>query len=340
MRFVNAALDGFKPVQWLWQSFIQRGTINLITAAPGVGKSTVTCEIAAALSTGKPLPGEDPAHAAERGIVKTLMLNAEDDPEDTISWRLRNQGADRSKIWRATHVEPIGEKAAKDIFDLCRSEGIGLITLDPVQAWIGADTDMYRPNHVRAWGNIFKNLCAATGATVLWVRHRRKGDADDHNSLNSGLGSIDFSGIVRCELSITEVKAKGADRACKIQRIKGNIGKRPEPLYYEIKDTSEPDNVHGQLIWAHDVKEYPKEPRGKAVSKGNNAQNAIIQYLINGPKPSNYVIDYVERLTGAKKSTIYNAAEEVVVAEDGPGGKYWRLKAPADRNGGTNTPTS
>lgn len=308
-----------KRYEWLWRPFIPRHEITLLTGGPGTGKSTIACDIAAALSRGRPLPGETAETAEQRGVLKTFILNAEDDPERTICWRLENQGADRTKIWIKPQGEPISAADAKEIAAAIKGNGIDLLIVDPVQAWIGNDTDMYRPNHVRAWGNLFRDICAATGVTVVWVRHRRKGDADDHNTINSGLGSIDFSGIVRSEIGAIITK-KGS----KITRIKGSVGRTNDSLFYEIQET---DNEHGQLHWSGAISREAPPPS----EKQSKLQTWIIAQLMGGPRDGAEIIDAAKEL-GYGRTTVQNAANDVAIKETNGRRSMWRLRTPKDGN--------
>src|SRR5688572_10300590 len=83
-----------KPIKWLWKPYLRRRALNLITGEPGVGKSTLICELAAILSTGRPWPGE----TLRREPVNVWIMNGEDSAEDTIAWRLDNQFSDKDRV--------------------------------------------------------------------------------------------------------------------------------------------------------------------------------------------------------------------------------------------------
>lgn len=319
-KIIGTPLASFerRKVEWLWKPFIHKGVVNLLTGGPGTGKSTIACDIAAALSTGRPLPGETDGEAKTRGILRTWLLNAEDDPNDTIGWRADNQGADSNRIFVTAQGQPIDKQGAADIIDFVRANNIALVVVDPIQAWIGQETDMYRPNHMRAWGNLFREICQLTGTTVLWVRHRRKGDADDHNSINSGLGSIDLSGIVRSEIGAMVTK-KGS----KITRIKGSVGPTNSTLYYQIMPT---ENDHGQLKWSGAV----RQETPKADNKSNGVQEWLIGQLVDGPKPTSDLTNAATKLYGCSKETVRLAAKEVAVLEKVDSKWMWRLRTPRD----------
>lgn len=254
---VWASSGEFKEIEFLWYPFIQKGNLNMLTGEPGSGKSTIICDIAAALSVGRRLPHEtnDEAERHNPGVVKTLILNAEDGFEDTIKWRLRNQGADMDKIAIVTDGEKIDEAYIKDVFNFIREHDIGLLVVDPIQAWTGSELDIHRANHTRAWTNLFKAL----PTTTLFCRHMRKGNADDQNTINSGLGSIDLTGAVRSEIRARV--NKGADTRV-LERIKGNVGPMRK-LTYSIKGTEDPRNVHGQLSWSGEIIQTKEKARSE-----------------------------------------------------------------------------
>jgi hypothetical protein len=83
-----------REVQWLWRNRVPLGMLTTLSGDPKLGKSFVTLAIAAAVSRGAPLPGDDPPDRP--GSV--ILLSAEDDPARTIVPRLRAAGADLSRI--------------------------------------------------------------------------------------------------------------------------------------------------------------------------------------------------------------------------------------------------
>ena len=82
-RVVRANEVPPEKIEWLWPGRLALGKISLLEGDPGLGKSTLTLEIAARLSTGRPLPGG-------RILPPTgsLFLSAEDGVADTIVPRL------------------------------------------------------------------------------------------------------------------------------------------------------------------------------------------------------------------------------------------------------------
>jgi MinD superfamily P-loop ATPase len=79
-----------EPVEWLWEPYIPRGAITLIQGDGGEGKTTVSLAIAAAISTGTPLPGQVSLTRATFGSpnlaiqADVVIQNAEDSYTKTI----------------------------------------------------------------------------------------------------------------------------------------------------------------------------------------------------------------------------------------------------------------
>jgi hypothetical protein len=85
-----------KKLEWLWHSRIPLGKVTVLDGDPGLGKSLISIELAALLSTGKPMPNAATADFHEP--AGAVFLSAEDDPEDTIQPRLALIGADLTRV--------------------------------------------------------------------------------------------------------------------------------------------------------------------------------------------------------------------------------------------------
>ncbi len=68
-----------KTLRWVWRDRIPAGKLCLIVGDPDKGKSLITLDIAARITTGRPFPDGVPSE-----IGSVIILSAEDDPEDTI----------------------------------------------------------------------------------------------------------------------------------------------------------------------------------------------------------------------------------------------------------------
>lgn len=80
-------------VAWLWPGYLPKGKLTVLDGDPGLGKSLVTLDIAARISTGHAMPDGTPAKPG-----RVVLACGEDGLADTIRPQLDAAGADTSKI--------------------------------------------------------------------------------------------------------------------------------------------------------------------------------------------------------------------------------------------------
>jgi hypothetical protein len=291
-----------RPIDWLWKPFIQRRALNVLSGDPGVGKSTVVCEIVAALSSGRGLPGQGPLPP-----MTCWIMNGEDAADDTITWRLDNQGANPDRVMITDVAEALTARVIAEIKADVIRHGVGLLVIDPLQAWMGAGVDMHRANETRNWSAPLRQMAMDCDCAVMINRHRRKAAAGD-SKLYSGLGSIDITGFTRSELSATRDKHGGTY----IERIKGTVGVTGEIVGYVIEPSPEPGNDHGVLRWlerfaptAHTAPTTPSTtPKGLTA-----AVEWIRAFLRDGPRAASDVLA-AALAAGLSERTLKRAKED------------------------------
>lgn len=311
-----------KLVDWLWRPFIAKGNLTLLTGDPQAGKSTFICDLIAALSRGRPLPGE--SEDTSRAPIRSWILSSEDDAGTTISWRLDNQGADMTQILITDVKVALDDRALVDLEEIIFEEKLSILFIDTVTTWMGGDVDMNSGNQTMAWLSPLKEIAQRTGCAIVLVRHRRKGAAND-NKLHAGAGSHAFTAAVRSEIFATMRK----DKLRVIERAKGNIGAPPPKYVYEI--VPHEVNEHGVLKWtgATEASDYvPARATGFQAKSVAKAKAFLSEVLGAGPLPSADVIR-----AGAERQIT-----EAAIARARPGlasayqedGKWWmKLEPPS-----------
>ncbi len=196
-----------KETRWLWNQRIPSGRLSVLCGRPGEGKSMMTMDMAARVTTGRPWPdGGD----APMGSV--LIVTTEDDAAETIRPRLDAHGANSTKVQSLAGVHGVGRdgKPTTSMFTL---EDLGplqsalasmpdclLVVVDPIGSFLGGRVDAHRDNEIRGVLAPLSVLAAKTGAAILLVAHQRKGAADHADDLV--LGSRAFTGIARSVLHL------------------------------------------------------------------------------------------------------------------------------------------
>lgn len=207
-----------QPVEWLWHGYLPRGKVALLAGAPKVGKSFVTCDLAARVSAGLPWPDRAAWIMARAGIESAvaprgsvIMIAAEDAPEDTIRPRCRVAGGDLNKIYclRGKRIVREGREQVLDwtladvaaLEDAIRQIGdVRLVIIDPIMHYVGA-AEVYRDSTAREALRPLLGLAAESSACILLVTHTRKAYAATADDMV--MGARAFVGLPRSIMHVT-----------------------------------------------------------------------------------------------------------------------------------------
>ncbi len=125
----------FADVDWLWPSWIPRGMLTLLGAAPGAGKSLVALDLARRVIHGEPFPDGAPNPCPGRRV---LIVDAEGAPA-LLNQRARAWGIDSRKLFLM--LSPSGglldlsnPRQQARLYDMCRSLEPALVVVDSLAA--------------------------------------------------------------------------------------------------------------------------------------------------------------------------------------------------------------
>ena len=97
-----------EQLHWLWEKRIPRGKLTTLDGDPGLGKSLLTLDLAARITTGRSMPDGTP------GVKGNVVLIApEDDANDTIKPRIEAAGGDPSHICLLDHINRVSLQYSK-----------------------------------------------------------------------------------------------------------------------------------------------------------------------------------------------------------------------------------
>lgn len=189
-------------VEWLWNPYIPMGKITILQGDPGIGKTFVAMQIAAACTNRVPLPDSEPLEP-----FNVIYQTAEDGLGDTVKPRLIAAGANLDKVIVIDDSEEPLTLTDDRLEKAILQNKARLLIIDPVQAYLGPNMDMNRATDVRF---VFKKLgfmAARTGCAILLIGHLNK--CQGMSSSYRGLGSVDFRAAAR---SVLVVGCKKDDR--------------------------------------------------------------------------------------------------------------------------------
>ena len=196
-----------EPVEWLWPGRIATGKSTLIGGDPGLGKSQLSIFIAATMTCAGEWPCREGRPATKRSVV---MLSAEDGVADTIVPRLMAVGADRAKVKIVTAVHE-ADGAGRRIFNLTRDldvlekliteiGDVGLVIIDPVDAYIGGNVDSHKNAAVRAVLEPISELADRLGVAIMALTHFSKQAGG--KAIYRFIGSIAHIGAARIAFAV------------------------------------------------------------------------------------------------------------------------------------------
>jgi hypothetical protein len=227
-----------EPIDWIWPTYLPAGELVLIDGDPEQGKSLVTLDLAARLSTGREMPdGYRPKAPAD-----IILLAGEDRIEDTVLPRLIAAEADRARIHRLAVREPGASRSP-----LCLPDDLGMlerairkvdarmVVIDPLTMFLSprlpTGIDSYIRHHVLT---PLAQIARDTRALILLIRHLMKLLA--RAAFCRGAGSMAFINAARIAYLI------GPDPNDEDRRLfacnKNNACTRGATLAYRIVETS------------------------------------------------------------------------------------------------------
>jgi hypothetical protein len=224
-----------QPVNWLWGSRIPLRRVTVLDGDPGLGKSTLTLDIAARVSTGFPFPDMWQCEPAD-----VVILSAEDGLCDTVKPRLEAAGADLSRVWAVDLIQRrSGLKTPPDIYHDLDAIARGmepqtrLLIVDPLMAYLPDGANYNSDKEMRRCLQPLAEFSAGTGVASLLVRHLRKG-AQSESALYAGGGSIGITGFARSVLMVGK-HPEGGDRRV-LAPVKTNLCRMPPSLGFALED--------------------------------------------------------------------------------------------------------
>lgn len=216
----------YEPPRWTVEPYFQRGKGTLIQGDNGSGKTAFMCAVAAHVSTGAPLMKNE---VSAPGNV--LMLSVEDDLP-VLRGRIEADGGDLERIYFLTNAAGM-TFTSPEIEQAIRQISAAMVIFDPIQAFLGAGVDMFRPNETRPQLAKLFEVCEREDCACAIVAHLVKSKADK-SPVNSSLGSVDIPASMRSILHL--VRNPENEDECIMVHVKCSNAPRGRSIAYTIGD--------------------------------------------------------------------------------------------------------
>jgi DNA repair protein RadA/Sms len=319
-------------VDYLWEPFIPRGMLTMLSGDPSVGKSFIALSVAAELSRGRLLDGR-------RGEpLTTLYLSNENPTAEVIRPRFDALGGDPNYLFvlsgKNIPTEYGEETIAITLDDVgaidaaIRDSGARLVIVDPIQSFMGSSVDLHRSNETRPVLDRLAKLADAHGCAVLLIRHISKQTGG--KAIHRGLGSIDLTGAVRSELLAGSPPDDPNARA--LIHIKSNIGRLGDAQGYAIDEEGNFTWTGKSTITAAEILAAPDAPGERKIAEATRWLGEILQPGSCKPKE----IIRLAKEAGISWATI-RRAQKKLGSKPHKEGRSWVWSFPQDAHGDEHT---
>jgi hypothetical protein len=319
-----------RELRWLWPGRLALGKLAMLDGDPGLGKSLVTLDLCARLSTGRPFPDGSPIDRP----INSLVLNAEDDGQDTVRPRLQALGADLERVflyhapdgkaedWPSIPGGLLGLHAA-----LTRTQA-RLVIFDPVMAFLHPGVAINQDASVRQALLPLAQLAARHDCAMILVRHLNKSGRG--RALYRGGGSVGLVAVCRSAWLIACDPLNHKRRV--LAQVKNNLA-RPQPsLVYEVEaPTVGPATVSwlGTTPATADELLAATELAGPTLSARQRAHEFLLDVLQEGPMLSREIWPLAQEQRLSRR-TLHRAREALKIKTEwvhveGATRTYWLL---------------
>lgn len=188
------------PKEWFWEGHLLRGALEMLTGLPGLGKSQLQIHLVACATARLPWP--DGAPAIEP--VNVIMVTAEDALAQEVVPRLVAANADLKRVFILQYIKTdekngrqflLNEDLEQLEMEMEKIGDVGLITLDPITAYMGGKMDSHKATEVRSQLGPLKDFAERNNIAISAITHPPKNSGQ--KSLDHFIGSQAFVAAAR-----------------------------------------------------------------------------------------------------------------------------------------------
>lgn len=276
-------------VQWLWPGWLPIGKLVILDGDPSVGKSTLTADWAARVSTGTPWPDGSECLAGD-----VLLLSAEDGLGDTIRPRLDAAGGNAERIHALESVTYVAEDRttrarAFNLSDVAALERTvsehrpRLVLIDVLMAYMPGKVDSHKDQDVRTVLGELARIADRYGCCIVALRHMNKSGGS--KAMYRGAGSIGIVGAARVGMLAGHDPTDETGERRVLAVFKSNLAAIPGALTYRLADA--PEHGCARIEWT-----------GSSTLKADGLLAAQAEDADELREIDAWLLDYLERSGG------------------------------------------
>ncbi len=322
-----------EAVRWLWFGWLIYGKLNIISGDPGNFKSGITLDIAARLTTERPMPfcelADPPANV--------LILFSEDGAKDTVKPRLRVAGADMKRVHFHTPRD-LPEFDFMHLDETLQELSIRLMIIDPLFGFVpeqaeGKSSITLRRNFL----NPLAELAEKHQVAIVGLVHLNKMDTGQ-NALYRSTGRLDYIAAARSAILIGKEPKENptAEETFVMASNKMNLCRPPQSLRYHIE--SQHKNAPPYVVWDGIAEEYTAQNllSSRATEREPSQKAKAVMFLrefLNQGARLQTEIEQAATEAGIASPTLQRAKKEVALSvKAGDGGRWmWKLREQEDQ---------
>jgi hypothetical protein len=244
-----------EPIEWVWDKYIPKGSLTLLSAYMKVGKSTFAYPLAISVAQGRSFLG----YETQKGGV--LILAVEEHKRD-IRLRLeRFEMKENDPIYIHARGLKHSSKTFKEIRKFITENEISLVLLDTLSRFWNIKNENDNAEVIQLISPIL-DLAHETDTAILLVHHDRKGGGDYGESIRGG--SALFANV---DQALLLKPRTGGDTTQRILKTLGRYSESPGELIVGLNEdewivhgTPKEMGVEGdkrKILEA--ISEYPKD---------------------------------------------------------------------------------
>jgi len=329
-------------INWIWPNRYPSGKVSILAGFPDFGKSQITLNIAATITTGGKWPNDE--GKAEQGAV--IILSSEDTAADTLRPRLLAAGADMDQVIIVSATVKVVDQGKKrrrtfnieddlkNLKGIIRIEAekgrhVRAVILDPLNAYFGGGKkgDAHKNADMRALLTPLTEWAGTHRIGIIGIMHFNKG-GNAHT-----LYRVTDSGAITASARAVWFAIKdGNTGTLMMLNGKHNLSKDVGGLCYSFddKDIGEKGIVAPYIVWGDATHTTAEEALASAgpvkITEAERATNILVGLLAAGPMLASEATREVVEKHGISEATLRRARRELGVKITGGGKNYtWSL---------------